>query len=81
MILLTFRDLSYRVVRFVVVTLLGAVVFSRLFVMTGLVEQFYQEPYLATEAMGASAWVLPEGVSGPFTATPSLPADSATRCS
>jgi putative ABC transport system permease protein len=26
--------------------------------------------------MGASAWVLPEGVSGPFTATPSLPADS-----
>jgi putative ABC transport system permease protein len=76
MILLTFRDLSYRVVRFVVVTLLGAVVFSLLFVMTGLVEQFNQEPYLATEAMGASAWVLPEGVSGPFTATPSLPADS-----
>ena len=76
MILLTFRDLSYRIVRFVVVTLLGAVVFSLLFVMTGLVEQFNQEPYLATEAMGASAWVLPEGVSGPFTATPSLPADS-----
>jgi len=76
MILLTFRDLSYRIVRFVVVTLLGAVVFSLLFVMTGLVEQFNQEPYLATVAMGASAWVLPEGVSGPFTATPSLPADS-----
>jgi putative ABC transport system permease protein len=75
-ILLTFRDLSYRIVRFVVVTLLGAVVFALLFVMTGLVEQFNQEPYLATEAMGASAWVLPEGVSGPFTATPSLPADA-----
>lgn len=76
MILLTFRDLSYRIVRFVVVSLLGAVVFALLFVMTGLVEQFNQEPHLATEAMGASAWVLPEGVSGPFTATPSLPVET-----
>jgi putative ABC transport system permease protein len=75
-ILLTIRDLVHRKVRFVVVTLLGAVVFALLFVMTGLVEQFNQEPYLATEAMGASGWVLPEGVSGPFTATPSLPASA-----
>ena len=74
MILLTFRDLRYRVVRFVVVSLLGAVVFALLFVMTGLVEQFNAEPYLASDAIGASAWVLPDGVSGPFTATPSLPA-------
>jgi putative ABC transport system permease protein len=72
-ILLTIRDLVHRKVRFVVVTLLGAVVFALLFVMTGLVEQFNQEPYLAVDATGASAWVLPDGVSGPFTATPSLP--------
>ena len=76
MILLTIRDLGYRMVRFVVVTLLGAVVFALLFVMTGLVEQFNREPFLATDALGASAWVLPAGVSGPFTATPSLPADA-----
>ena len=76
MILLTWRDLMFRRVRFVVVSLLGAVVFALLFVMTGLVEQFNQEPYLTTDAMGASAWVLPEGVSGPFTATPSLAADT-----
>lgn len=76
MILLTFRDLAYRRVRFVVVTVLGAVVFALLFVMTGLVEQFNQEPYLAAEAMGASVWVLPDGVSGPFTATPSLPIEA-----
>ena len=44
MILLTFRDLVYRKTRFIVVTVLGAVVFALLFVMTGLVNQFNLEP-------------------------------------
>ena len=63
-ILLTLRDLRFRAVRFVVVVLLGAVVFALLFVMTGLVEQFNLEPYDTVDAFGASTWVLPEGVSG-----------------
>lgn len=42
MILLTVRDLAHRRVRFVVIAL-SAVVFSLLFVMTGLVEQFNRE--------------------------------------
>jgi putative ABC transport system permease protein len=73
-ILLTVRDLTHRAVRFVVVTLLGAVVFALLFVMTGLVEQFNREPFEAIDSLGASTWVLGEGVSGPFTASSSLPA-------
>lgn len=73
MILLTLRDLVHRRVRFVVVSLLGAVVFALLFVMTGLVEQFHREPSDAVSAFGASGWVLPNGVSGPFTAAPTLP--------
>ena len=73
MILLTFRDLGYRFVRFVVVVVLAAVVFALLFLMTGLVEQFHREPYDATAAIGGSAWVLADGVSGPFTASSSLP--------
>jgi putative ABC transport system permease protein len=72
-ILLTFRDLGYRFVRFVVVVVLAAVVFALLFLMTGLVEQFHREPYDATAAIGGSAWVLADGVSGPFTASSSLP--------
>jgi hypothetical protein len=40
MLLLTFRDLVYRRTRFLVVVVLGAVVFALLFVMTGIVEQF-----------------------------------------
>jgi putative ABC transport system permease protein len=67
MILLTFRDLVYRKTRFIVVTVLGAVVFALLFVMTGLVNQFNLEPADTVEQFGADHWVLPEGVSAPFT--------------
>lgn len=76
MILLTLRDLRFRAVRFVVVILLGAVVFSLLFVMTGLVEQFHREPFDTVGEFGASTWVIAEGVTGPFTAASTMPADS-----
>lgn len=74
MLLLTFRDLMYRKTRFVVVTILGAVVFALLFVMTGLVNQFNLEPADTVEQFGADEWVLPEGVSAPFTSVSVMPA-------
>jgi putative ABC transport system permease protein len=74
MLLLTFRDLVYRRTRFIVVTVLGAVVFALLFVMTGLVNQFNLEPAEAIEQFGADQWVLPEGVSAPFTSVSVMPA-------
>lgn len=77
MLLLTFRDLVYRRTRFVVVIVLGAVVFALLFVMTGLVEQFNLEPADTVDAIGADTWVLPEGVTGPFTALSAVPAAAA----
>ncbi len=73
MILLTFRDLVYRKTRFIVVTVLGAVVFALLFVMTGLVNQFNLEPADTVEQFGADEWVLPEGVSAPFTSVSVMP--------
>lgn len=85
MILLTFRDLVYRKTRFIVVTVLGAVVFALLFVMTGLVNQFNLEPADTVEQFGADEWVLPEGVSAPFTSVSVMPAaaldavDAATK--
>ena len=77
MLLLTFRDLVYRRTRFIVVIVLGAVVFALLFVMTGLVEQFNLEPADTVDAIGADTWVLPEGVTGPFTALSAVPAAAA----
>ena len=74
MLLLTFRDLVYRKTRFIVVTILGAVVFALLFVMTGLVNQFNLEPAETVEQFGADQWVLPEGVSAPFTSVSVMPA-------
>jgi len=73
MILLTFRDLVFRKTRFIVVTVLGAVVFALLFVMTGLVNQFNLEPADTVEQFGADEWVLPEGVSAPFTSVSVMP--------
>jgi putative ABC transport system permease protein len=76
-ILLTLRDLQHRTVRFVVVTILGSVIFALLFVMTGLVNQFHREPVDTVDAFGASTWVLPEGVSGPFTANSTMSTEAA----
>lgn len=76
MILLTFRDLVYRKTRFIVVTLLAAVVFALLFVMIGLVEQFNAEPVETIGAIGADYWVIPEGITGPFTALSAAPAQA-----
>ena len=76
MILLTFRDLVYRKTRFIVVTLLAAVVFALLFVMIGLVEQFNAEPVETIDAIGADSWVIPEGITGPFTALSAAPAQA-----
>ncbi len=73
MLLLTFRDLVFRKTRFIVVTILGAVVFALLFVMTGLVNQFNIEPAEAVDQFGADEWVLPDGVSAPFTSVSVMP--------
>ena len=73
--LLTLRDLQYRRLRMLVVTLLASVVMALLFLMTGLVNQFNREPYEATAAIGAEQWVLAAGTSGPFTSGGTLPTE------
>jgi putative ABC transport system permease protein len=68
-------------VRFVVVTIGVAVVMALLFLMTGLIEQFNQEPFDTVDAVGATHWVVPEGVSGPFTASATLGPETAAAVS
>lgn len=77
MLLITGRDIQFRSVRFVVVTVGVAVVMALLFLMTGLIEQFNQEPFDTVDAVGATHWVVPEGVSGPFTASATLGPETA----
>ena len=71
-LLLTLRDLRHRLTRFVVVTLVAAVVFALLFLMNGLVEQFHREPIDTTRSFGAEQWVLATGSAGPFTSSASV---------
>jgi len=73
--LLTLRDLRFRARRFGVVVAAMSLVITLLYLMTGLVEQFNKEPFLTAEAIGAETWVLPPGVSGPFTSSATLTAD------
>ncbi|HVR32696.1 MAG TPA: ABC transporter permease [Acidimicrobiia bacterium] len=71
--------MTHRATRFVVVILATAVVFTLLFLMTGLVEQFNREPFLSVAAIGEENWVVPAGVSGPVTASSTLDADLAAQ--
>lgn len=57
------------------VTVGVALVLTLLYLMTGLIEQFNEERFLTTDQLGASHWVLPEGVSGPYTSSSALTAD------
>ncbi len=73
--LLTILDMRYRAVRFAVVTIGTALVFTLLFLMTGLIEQFNQEPFLMVDQVSTDDWVVPEGSSGPFTSSQVLRPD------
>jgi putative ABC transport system permease protein len=78
-LLLTLRDIQHRAARFVAVVTGVAVVFSLLFLMTGLTEQFHREPKEAVAAFEADGWLLREGASGAFTSAATMPSEVAGR--
>jgi putative ABC transport system permease protein len=69
----TLRDLQYRGSRFVAAIIGTAVVFTMLFLMTGLNEQFHREPRVTVDSFGAGGWILRDGASGPFTSAATIP--------
>lgn len=77
--MLTMLDIKYRAIRFGVVTVGTALVFTLLFLMTGLVEQFNQEPFLTVSQISQANWVVPDGSSGPFTSSSTLSPDQVAQ--
>jgi putative ABC transport system permease protein len=77
MLLLTVRDLQFRASRIVTVVLGTAVVFTLLFLMTGLTEQFHREPQLTVEGLGAASWIVRDGATGVFTSAATIDAATA----
>ena len=67
------RDLRWRRRRFAIAVLSTAVVLALTLLLSGLSASFRNEARRTVDAFGAEAWVVPRGVSGPFTATSAFP--------
>lgn len=78
-LLLTARDLQFRATRFASAILGTAVVFTMVFLMTGVTEQFHREPRQVVDELGSDAWLLRDGASGAFTSSETLPVDIGRR--
>jgi putative ABC transport system permease protein len=78
MLLVTLRDLQWRSRRFVIAGVGAATVFALTLVMAGLVASFESEPRRVLGAVGADAWVVPDGVEGVFTTISVMPESTAT---
>jgi putative ABC transport system permease protein len=76
-LLLTLRDLQWRSRRFLIAGLGAATVFALTLIMAGLVSSFEKEPVRVLDAIGADAWVVPDGVEGVFTTISVLPESKA----
>jgi putative ABC transport system permease protein len=77
--MITLRDLQYRRRQFGIAVAGAALVFALALVATGIVEGFRTEALQTVRAMGADAWIVPRGVTGPFTSQSTVPMSLADR--
>lgn len=77
MILVSLRDLQFRRRRFVVAIAGTSVVLALTLVLAGVSSSFVNEARRSTQALHAQSWVVPEGSSGPFMSSATLPASLA----
>ena len=75
MLSITFRDLIYRFRQFMIAVVGAGVVFAMALLLTGLSNSFRVEVTNTVDSVGADAWVLPDGSTGPFTSFGTLPLD------
>jgi putative ABC transport system permease protein len=73
---ITFRDLIYRYRQFLIAVVGAGVVFAMALVLTGMSNSFRVEVNNTVDSVGADAWVLPDGSTGPFTSFGAFPQDS-----
>ncbi|HVE98029.1 MAG TPA: ABC transporter permease [Mycobacteriales bacterium] len=75
--LVTLRDLQWRLRRFVIAVVGTSVVFAMTLILAGLSDSFRAEAHRTVRGLGADAWVMREGVYGPFTTVAAMPASAA----
>ena len=77
MILVSLRDLQFRRRRFVVGIVGTSVVLALTLILAGVSSSFVNEVRRTTEAFNAESWVIPDGATGPFLSSETLPASLA----
>lgn len=79
MLAITLHDLRYRSRQFLIAVLGAGLVFAMALLLTGLAAGFRSEVHRTVTAVGADAWFVPPGSSGPFTAFGALSGDAVER--
>ena len=74
---ITLRDLQFRRRQFAIAIVGAGLAFALALVMTGMSAGFRHEAREVIGGMGAEAWIVPRGVTGPFTSESSMPAATA----
>jgi putative ABC transport system permease protein len=73
------RDLQWRRRRFVIAVLATSLVFGMTLLMTGADASLHNEGRRIVAVLGADAWLVAGGASGPFTTSTPIPAGDADR--
>ena len=76
---ITARDLRYRWRQFLIAVLGTGLTFALALDLTGMSQGFRTEARRAVSSIGADAWLVPAGVSGPFTSFSVMPAATAEK--
>lgn len=76
MLAVTLHDLRYRARQFLIAVVGAGLVFAMALLLTGLSNSFRVEIRRTVDSVGADAWVVPAGSTGPFTSFGALPADT-----
>jgi putative ABC transport system permease protein len=73
------RDLQWRRRRFVIALLATSLVFGMTLLMAGADASLHNEGRRIVAALGADAWLVADGASGPFTTSTPIPTADAGR--
>ena len=77
MLLIALRDLQWRRRRFIIAVLATSLVFALTLLLAGAGTGLRNEASRVVDGFAADAWLVPDGTSGPFTASNVLPASTA----
>jgi putative ABC transport system permease protein len=73
MLTITLQDLRYRWRQFLIAVIGAGLTFAMALLLSGLAESFHTEVERTVGSVGADAWVVPHGMTGPFTGLGFLP--------